>query len=154
MESVILNQRNETAKAWAEITIKDFEKAIRKYKIGQYGKRSGKKSNEKLAKSFKFSIRGADSDRLNILIQFLYWGSFTEWGVGKGVSIEDVPILSKARGLIGREDGQRRMPKRWYSRTIYYEVKQLSKILVEKYNIETKYAIDLHRAGRVDITLF
>jgi hypothetical protein len=143
-----------TAKAWAEITIKDFQKAIRRYRIGQYGKGSGKKSTQKLVNSFNYSIHGADSDRMNILIQFLYWGSFTEWGVGKGVSIEDVSILSKARGLTGRIDGQRRKPKRWYSKTIYYEVKALTRILSEKYNIQANYAIDLHKAGFMDITLF
>lgn len=148
------NLRYQTAKAWAEITIKDFQKAIVKYKIGKYGKNSGKRDPRKLAQSFTFQINGADADRINILIQFLYWGSFTEWGVGKGVSIEDVAILSKARGLTGRIDGQRRRPKRWYSKTIYYEVKALTRILLEKYNIQTNYAIDLHQAGKMDITLF
>lgn len=144
----------ETAKAFTEITIKDFLKAIKKNRIGLYGKSSAKQESDKLRDSFKFKVRQADFNEVNILISFAEWGSFVEWGVGKGVTIDDVPILSKARGLVGRLDGQKRRPKKWYSKTIYYEVKKLSNILSQKFGIKIDFALDIHQAGQIDVTLF
>lgn len=149
------SNHSETIKAFAEYTVVDFLKAIKKYGVGNYDPRKSKKQEaQKLKDSFQFSVRGSDSHKMSILISFLYHGSFTDWGVGKGVSIEDVAVLSKSRGLTGRIDGQKRRPKKWYTKTIFYEVRRLSEILSEKYGINVRYAVDATKVGAINVTIF
>ena len=115
----------EIADAWAKITIKRWKKKMLTMKVGDSGE---------LAKSFLYDvIATAQGDIVKIDFAFQYYGKFVDMGVGKGVKIDQVKENVTSRRLEGKMLGNRRRPKKWYSKTFHSEVMKLSEILQEKY---------------------
>ena len=115
----------EIAEAWAKITIIKWKKKLASNKIGDSGT---------LLKSFKYNvIASAQGNVLKISLIFEYYGRFVDMGVGKGVKIGDVKESAASRKLSGKMLGNRRLPKKWYSKTFHAEVMKLSEIFAKEY---------------------
>ena len=117
-----------TVEAWANITIKEWIKKIEELKIGQSVNYKGETvySTGQLVRSFAHHIHlNANGIPEYIKFAFEYYGRFVDWGVGKGVSIEN---LIKYGDRITT-----RRPKPWFSPVFSYHVKRLTEIMAEKY---------------------
>lgn len=122
-----------TAKAWAEITISKWQEKIKRMKIGHSGQ---------LAQSFAYHVvQEANGDFSKVELFFLYYGTFVDMGVGKGVDISEVSEQSLSRRLEGKKTGNRRRAKKWYSKVIYAETNALADILAEKHGIKLSLGI-------------
>jgi len=62
-------------------------------------------------------VASAQGDVLKIDFAFKYYGKFVDMGVGKGVEDRSGQGESDSRKLEGKMLGNRRRPKKWYSRT-------------------------------------
>ena len=110
----------EMAQKWAEITIQRWEEKIAALNIHQTGE---------LLRSFTAQVvNDAKGNPEKVLFTFLYYGKFSDMGVGKGVKIADV----------GRT---RRKQKEWYSKSFYTEVQKLSRIMADRYGERALEAI-------------
>jgi hypothetical protein len=115
----------EIAKAWAKITIIKWKKKIASNRIGD---------TATLLRSFKYNVlASAQGNVLKITLLFEYYGRFVDMGVGKGVKIGDVKESAASRKLSGKMLGNRRRPKKWYSKTFHAEVMKLSEIFAKEY---------------------
>ncbi|MDD4554032.1 MAG: hypothetical protein PHP04_07525 [Bacteroidales bacterium] len=115
----------EVAEAWAKITIIKWKKKLASSKIGDTGT---------LLRSFKYNVlASAQGNVLKISLLFEYYGRFVDMGVGKGVKIGDVKESAASRKLSGKMLGNRRRPKKWYSKTFHAEVMKLSEIFAKEY---------------------
>jgi hypothetical protein len=115
----------EVAEAWAKNTIIKWKKKLTSNKIGDTGT---------LLKSFKYNVlASAQGNVLKITLLFEYYGRFVDMGVGKGVKIGDVKESAGSRKLSGKMLGNRRRPKKWYSKTFHAEVMKLSEIFAKEY---------------------
>ena len=115
----------EIAEAWAKITIIKWKKKLASNKIGDSGT---------LLKSFKYNVlASAQGNVLKITLLFEYYGRFVDMGVGRGVKIGDVKESITSRKLSGKMLGNRRRPKKWYSKTFHAEVMKLSEIFAKEY---------------------
>lgn len=115
----------EIAEAWAKITIIKWKKKLASNKIGDTGT---------LLKSFKYNVLASvQGNVLKITLLFEYYGRFVDMGVGKGVKIGDVKESAASRKLSGKMLGNRRRPKKWYSKTFHAEVMKLSEIFAKEY---------------------
>lgn len=115
----------EIAEAWAKITIVKWKKKLASNKIGDTGT---------LLKSFKYNVlASAQGNVLKISLLFEYYGRFVDMGVGKGVKIGDVKESATSRRLSGKMLGNRRRPKKWYSKTFHAEVMKLGEIFAKEY---------------------
>jgi hypothetical protein len=115
----------EIAEAWAKITIIKWKKKLASKRIGDTGT---------LLRSFKYNVlASAQGNVLKITLLFEYYGRFVDMGVGKGVKIGDVKESAASRKLSGKMLGNRRRPKKWYSKTFHAEVMKLSEIFAKEY---------------------
>jgi len=115
----------EIAQAWAKITIIKWKKKLAINKVGDSGA---------LLQSFQYNVlASAQGNVLKITLLFEYYGRFVEMGVGKGVKIGDVKESATSRRLSGKMLGNRRRPKKWYSKTFHAEVMKLSEIFAKEY---------------------
>jgi len=123
--STMVQDERQIADAWAKITIKRWQKKIQGLKIGETGE---------LTRSFLFDvIASAQGDVLKIDFAFKYYGKFVDMGVGKGVKIGQVKENQDSRKLEGKMLGNRRMPKKWYSKTFAAEAMQLGEIMAKEF---------------------
>lgn len=121
------------ADAWAKITVKVWREKIVKLKIID---------RSQLWQSFLHNVVGqAGGDVTRIEFAFLYYGKFVDMGVGKGVKIGDVKENATSRRLEGKMLGNRRKPKKWYSKTFAAEVKRLAEIMEYEYSHKAALAI-------------
>lgn len=110
-----------TLEAWAEIVIKNWLAKIDALGISD---------TYSLATSFiHHIISNAGGNVQRIEFAFNYYGKFVDMGVGKGVSLSDIGVMTK------------RKPKKWYSATFYAEFQKLIRILGEKYAIKGQITI-------------
>ena len=115
----------EIAEAWAKITIIRWKRKLAISKIGD---------SRNLLQSFKYNVlASANGDVLKISLLFEYYGRFVDMGVGKGVKIGDVKESATSRRLSGKMLGNRRRPKKWYSKTLHAEVMKLSEIFAKEF---------------------
>ena len=115
----------EIAQAWAKITIVKWKKKLAINKVGNSGA---------LLQSFQYNVlASAQGNVLKITLLFEYCGRFVDMGVGKGVKIGDVKESTTSRRLSGKMLGNRRRPKKWYSKTFHAEVMKLSEIFAKEY---------------------
>jgi hypothetical protein len=113
------------ADAWAKITIKIWKDKMAKLKIG---------NSKALMDSFIHEvISSSGGDLMKIEFAFNYYGKFVDMGVGKGVKIGGVKEGATSRRLEGKMIGNRRRPKKWYSRTFAAEVMRLTEIIRQEY---------------------
>ena len=115
----------EIAEAWAKITIIKWKRKLAINRIGDSGT---------LLKSFKYNVlASAQGNVLKISLLFEYYGRFVDMGVGKGIKIGDVKESITSRKISGKMLGNRRRPKKWYSKTFHAEVMKLSEIFAKEY---------------------
>ena len=109
----VMNYR-EMAERWADIVIERWIRKIQSLNIGSTGE---------LLKSLEAQVAvDANGDPQKITFLYLYYGIFTDMGVGKNVKL-------------GSEKGNRKK-KPWYSSTFLKEVKALGRLMAERYGYE------------------
>ena len=109
----VMNYR-EMAERWADIVIERWIRKIQSLNIGSTGE---------LLKSLEAQVAvDAKGDPQKITFLYLYYGIFTDMGVGKNVKL-------------GSEKGNRKM-KPWYSSTFLKEVNALGRLMAERYGYE------------------
>jgi hypothetical protein len=112
------------ATAWARITVKVWREKIVKLKVID---------SNKLWQSFTADVIGqAGDDDLKIQFAFEFYGKFVDMGVGKGTPIGGVKENAISRRLEGKFLGNRRRPKKWYSKTLAAEVSRLAELLADE----------------------
>lgn len=111
-----------TVEAWAKIVIERWEQKIQALRIGHSGN---------LAKSFVMHVfTQANGDPQKIDFAFEYYGKFADMGVGRGVPLSKV------------ESGNNyRKRKPWYSPVFFGQVKELARILADKYSMKGQLSI-------------
>jgi len=118
-----------TTEAWAKIVIERWLEKIERLKIHH---------SYQLADSFVWDVHtAANGEPDKIAFAFNYYGKFVDMGVGNGVTIDDVGELNTSRRINGATAYNRRRPKPWYTKTFAGQVKQLAKIMAEKYARKT-----------------
>lgn len=140
---------NQTAEAWAKITVEKFMASIDKRRVGNYD--PSKKSPSERAKygylrdSFVQNvIHGANGDVQKIKMSFAYWGAMVDMGVSGRRGKKG----TRSRGLKRRVE---RRPKKWYSKTAEKEVFKLGRILQEKYGMKSSNVILTELPNKVTI---
>ena len=109
----VMNYR-EMAERWADIVIERWIRKIKSLNIGSTGE---------LLKSLEAQVAvDAKGDPQKITFLYLYYGIFTDMGVGKNVKL-------------GSEKGNRKK-KPWYSSTFLKEVNALGRLMAERYGYE------------------
>ena len=109
---------NETAIAWADITIKVFEDWVKKLNITD---------SWELYDSFVHHVHtSANGNPEMIDFAYKYYGKFADMGVGGNVSLENRDSMVSA-GLTTRKQ------KPWFSKTFFFQVRRLGEILAEKF---------------------
>jgi len=101
-----------TVEAWAKIVIERWEQKIERLKITRTGKLAGSLAQHVYTQ--------ANGNPEKIQFTFEYYGKFQDMGVGRGVKIAQV-------------EGSNRKRKPWYSPVFFGQVKELSRILADKY---------------------
>lgn len=128
-----------TVEAWAEITIKEWQNKIKELEIGE-----SKNSTGQLLASFYHHVKtSADGIPEYINFAFEYYGRMVDWGVGRGVSIENRENLVLA-------EGTRRVQKPWFSKVFAFHIKRLAEIMAEKYAQQAAVVVinDLQAANK------
>ncbi len=109
---------NETAVAWADITIRVFEDWLQKL---------GANSSYQLADSFVHHVHtSANGNPEMIDFAYRYYGKFVDMGVGGYVDLANRDSMV-ASGQTTRKQ------KPWFSKTFFFQVRRLGEILSEKY---------------------
>lgn len=104
----------EIAERWAEIVIERWIRKIQALNIGSTGE---------LLKSLEAHVAvDAQGNPEKITFLYLYYGIFTDMGVGKNVKL-------------GSEKGNRKK-KPWYSSVFLKEVNALGRIMAERYGYD------------------
>jgi len=111
---------DETIKAWAEITIKEWVKKAAFHKVH----RESPISSARFIHHIVSSANGS-AERINFM--FDYYLKFVNWGVGNSVTISDRDVMI----LPGKT---KRRPKPWYDDVFYKQLKILSHLMTEKYS--------------------
>jgi len=107
---------NKTVESWADIVIKMWKRKIIQLNIGKTGA---------LFDSLQYEIishAGGDPARIDFM--YKYYGRFVDMGVGREMSVGNQGEVNTSR-----------KPKKWYSAVMFSQVKRLSEILKQKYNI-------------------
>lgn len=106
-----------TAQAWADIVIKNWRHRISRLGIGNTGN---------LVNSFAITVHREANGNANLIeFAFEYYGKFVDMGVRKSVPL-------------GSSDVN---PKPWYSKEFFSQVKRLSELLKEKYELKAALSI-------------
>ena len=117
----------EIADEWAFFTISIWREKMVKYKVGL-------STSGNLERSFLKEVIGTPGGGLiSINFSFKYYGKFVDMGVGKGTKLGDVGQNKTSRYLEGKMIGNRRIPKKWYSKTLFAETATLKEILSREY---------------------
>lgn len=104
--------QTQTIQAWADYVIERWELEIIRLGINSTGQ---------LLKSFTSTIITQSGGNVEkIIFAYEYYGKFQDMGVGNGVKIGN-PSSS-------------RVPKPWYNKVFYGQVKRLAEIMQEKYS--------------------
>lgn len=102
---------------WADRVINSWIRKIEELGIGSTGQ---------LVKSFESHVYyAAGGDLGKIEFAFAYYGKFTEWGVGRGVSVRDRDTLAS----IGRTKRRR---KNWSSDVFNTEIDKLREMVTSR----------------------
>jgi hypothetical protein len=115
----------EIAKAWADITIKRWRQRLVKLSAIQ--------SNHLWQSFARDVIEQANGDIAKIVMTFLFYGRFIDMGVGRGTKVGGVRENAANRKIVGKMLGNRRKPKKWYSKTLAAEVMRLTEIMGKSY---------------------
>jgi hypothetical protein len=116
----------QVADAWANITIKEWRTKIVAQKMNR--------SNQLWQSFITNVVSQADGDLVKIEFAFKYYGKFVDMGVGKGTKLGGVTENKTSRRVYGKMLGNRRRPKKWYSKTLQHEIYRLADVLGIKYS--------------------
>lgn len=123
---------------------------------GQIAKR-GIKGSGALMRSFTHRlVYDTNGMPARVTIGFYYYGKFVDMGVGKGVKISDVKgNAEKWRALTTseRKGSRPRMPKKWYSKEMYYQYQRAAELLARKYAIEVPARFEYTLSERITMNL-
>ena len=105
----------EMVQRWAEIVIERWQARMEALEVGSTGE---------LMRSFHAQVTNdANGDPTKVTFAFLYYGRFPDMGVGRGITLSDVPAPG-------------RPVKPWYSQVFLGEVVKLGRMLAAKYGID------------------
>ena len=114
-----------TVDAWADIVIKNWQRRITDLKIGSSGE---------LYDSFvQHVLNSTNGVPERIEFAHIYYGIFTDMGVGNGV-----------RYGTNNEVNTRRKPKPWRSKQLFQQKARLAELLAEKYGMVASAVIIEH----------
>lgn len=135
-----------TVEAWAEITIKEWQNKIKELGIGVSKNKKGDTviSTGQLLASFYHHVKtSADGIPEYINFAFEYYGRMVDWGVGRGVTLED-------RDKLVFSEGTSREQKPWFSKVFQFHYKRLVEIMAEKYAQQATVVVinDLQAANK------
>lgn len=109
-------------RAWAEIVIKRWVTKITRLKVVE---------TTELLRSFTSQVMAdAKGDPFKVTFTFLYYGIFSDMGVGKGVKFAQVETSN-------------RKAKPWYSRQFTAEVHKLAELMAVRYGQRALQAIQI-----------
>lgn len=108
-----------TVEAWAEITIKEWVSKAAMLGISPDDPLS-------LDRFVQHVITNSNGDPQRVEFAYDYYLNFIDWGVGRGVTLED-------RDLMISSGATSRRPKPWFTDVFYKEIKTLAHLLAEKY---------------------
>jgi len=121
----------EMVQKWAEIVIERWKVRMAALGVGDTGE---------LLKSFEAQVvMDSNGDPAKITFTFLYYGRFTDMGVGRGVTLSDVPDVTGNRQV-----------KPWYSKTFLNEVIKLGRMMATKYGFDAAMAISAFSSSIYD----
>jgi len=110
----------EMVQRWAEIVIERWQARMEALEVGSTGE---------LMRSFHAQVTNdANGDPTKVTFAFLYYGRFPDMGVGRGITLSDVPAPG-------------RPVKPWYSQVFLGEVVKLGRMLAAKYGIDAAMAL-------------
>ncbi len=110
------NDYREMAERWADIVIERWIRKIQALNIGSTGE---------LVKSLQAHVAvDAQGNPAKITFLYLYYGIFTDMGVGRSVKL----------GQAGQ--GNKRQRKPWYSSVFLKEVNTLGRLMAERYGYD------------------
>jgi hypothetical protein len=112
-----------TVEAWAEIVIKEWVKMAETLNIHPDDKIT-------VARFQKFLTVQGDGDVERIKFTFDYYLKFVDWGVGKGVNVND-------RQSLVLSGVTKRQPKMWYGKVFPKQMYILGHLLAERYGYST-----------------
>lgn len=99
-------------RAWADILIERWQRRMKRLKIYQTGA---------LVRSFTSQVQvDAKGDPLKVLFVFLYYGRFSDMGVGNGVPLQQVPYSN-------------RKAKPWFNKVFFRELNYLAREMAQDY---------------------
>lgn len=126
-----------TSQAWAEIVIKEFVNKARALGIA--------KEHPLTDLRFIHHVNtNANGDPERIQFAYDYYLNFVDWGVGKGVTLEN-------RNMLFNTQTTRRRKKPWFSDVFFGQVKRLTHILAKKHaNIAAKKIV-FEFSGRKEV---
>lgn len=117
------------ARAWADIVIERWQKRMTEFDVGDTGA---------LVKSFQAQVTAdSNGDPAKVTFAFLYYGRFPDMGVGRGVTLSDVPSPT-------------RQVKPWYSQTFMNEVVKLGRMMASKYGLDAAMAVSAFSSSIYD----
>lgn len=110
----------EMVQRWAEIVIERWQARMEALEVGSTGE---------LMRSFHAQVTNdANGDPTKVTFAFLYYGRFPDMGVGRSITLSDVPAPG-------------RPVKPWYSQVFLGEVVKLGRMLAAKYGIDAAMAL-------------
>lgn len=112
-----------TVEAWVDIVVKEWIKRARELGISPGDHVSADRF-------LHFVITQADGDPVKIQFTFDFYLKFVNWGVGRGVTIENRDTFIAA----GKTS---RRPKAWYDDVVPKQLTILGHLLAEKYGERT-----------------
>jgi hypothetical protein len=137
-----------TVSEWARYTVWALRVEMVKRKVGKTGA---------LMRSFEYRMKkGPTGTPSGVTLGFLYHGKFVDMGVGKGVKLENVKGNAEVWRAMTRDERvgrNRRRPKKWYSRTMYYEYQRLAEILRDKYALAIPARFETTLSEKIQIKL-
>ena len=114
-----------TVEAWAQIAIKEFQKALEKKKIVD---------TRYLFNSFKKELKQNGGDVQAVLLKLSMYGRYIDMGVGRGMKAYERKT-NKANLIAAKRYGARvsyvsRQPRKWYNKVRVSQSLRLQEILI------------------------
>lgn len=117
--------RNRIAQEWLEYTILDWQKEIKRLRIGD--------TNDLYTSFHGQVVSAAGADTLKIALAYAWYGQMVDMGVGRGTKSGGQKENAAMRRILGKDAGHDRKPKPWYTksrkRNIGYQTKRLAELI-------------------------
>ena len=136
--------------AWARYTIEEWQKELRKKKIGV---------TDELYRSFTHQLQRDAAELQGVLLKFKFYGRLRDMGVGKGVSANEVKSnvanMMDAKRYGANVKHVSRKPGKWLNKIKTHQSHRLREILAEKAGIaiSTNVADILNNSSQINIKI-